>query len=125
MRPLLWLLELPRISEKDEALRTLGDSDHIRERHLSRLVDEEHVHRLESFRSSPEPGRSANDLRASIAEPLERFIVLSGLLDERRFLALVGHLRKATDPSLFGCAVISLRESIDLTTPTGRLLDCW
>src|ERR1700674_2267427 len=59
MSRLDWLLKLPGITEKNYALSGLRDSQNVCERHLSGLVDEEHIHAPSGVGPRPEPSRSA------------------------------------------------------------------
>ena len=51
--PLDGLIELARVAEQDETRRCLADGEGVREAHLSRLVDNEHVHRAGHLRARP------------------------------------------------------------------------
>jgi hypothetical protein len=56
---LLWLLELLRIAEQHEVLRARGYREHVGQRHLACLIDEQHVDALPKIGSRPEPRRAA------------------------------------------------------------------
>ena len=58
----LGLVELLRIAKQDNAGRGLGHCQHVGERHLTRLVHEEHVHGVSHILASPQPRRSCGDL---------------------------------------------------------------
>ena len=69
MSALRGLIELLRIAEQDDGLRRLGYRQYVRERHLGRLIDEEHVNRIDSVRTSPKPSGPACDPAIVIEEP--------------------------------------------------------
>src|SRR5579871_5239353 len=55
MAPHLWLFQLLRVAQQDKALSGRRAGQHIRQRHLPRLVDKQHVHRIHEIRARPEP----------------------------------------------------------------------
>ena len=63
MRALLRLLELLRIAEQDDAPRGLRNGQHVGERHLPRLVDEEHVDGAVILLARPLPRGARPDVR--------------------------------------------------------------
>ena len=71
MAALQRLPQLLRIAQQHEAFRGLGDRQHVGERELPGLVDEQHVHGLEKLLARPQPGRSGGDLRRARLERAE------------------------------------------------------
>ena len=58
------LFELLRIAEEHDAPRGLRRRQHVGERHLRGLVDEQNIHRVRRIGRSPEPRRSAGHVTA-------------------------------------------------------------
>jgi hypothetical protein len=52
---LLRLLQLLRVAEQHEAFRARGYCEHVGERHLARLVDEQHVDAVAEALVRPQP----------------------------------------------------------------------
>ena len=67
---LLRLLELLRVAEQHEALRRGGQREHVGERHLSRLVDEQHVDAVAKLGPRPEPCRTAEQRVIAVQEEI-------------------------------------------------------
>ena len=100
MVPLDRLLELLGITEQHHAPRTRGDRQHVRERHLPRLVHEQHVRGLEGLIAGPQPGGAADDVSRA-AESGQRGGVVGRFLDAGiGVLALLGDLPQTLDADL-------------------------
>src|SRR3984957_20869047 len=54
--PLRWLIELSGIAEQHKAGRRMRHRQNVGERHLGRLVHEEHIDALQRLRPRPKPG---------------------------------------------------------------------
>ena len=74
MRAAQGLIELLRIAEQDEAGRRCGHRGDVGQRHLPRLVDEQHVDRLDHRVGRPQPrgsggevGKPGVELRSDVA----------------------------------------------------------
>ena len=61
MTALRRLIELLRIAKEDDGFRRLGNGQDVGQGHLGRLVDEEHVDRIDGVRTSPKPSGPACD----------------------------------------------------------------
>ena len=59
------LLQLLRVTKQNDIFRGLRDGQHIRQRHLSRLVNEKNVYRFEVLFPRPKPGGATDDLNAA------------------------------------------------------------
>ena len=70
MNPLDGLVELAGVAEQDEAPRCLADGEGVREAHLSRLVDDEHVHRVGHLLTRPQPRGAAGEVGVAGGECL-------------------------------------------------------
>ena len=68
MAALLRLLELLRVAEQDQALRRLRDREHVRQRHLPGLVDEQHVHGFAQLFARPQPAGAGDDIGPAASE---------------------------------------------------------
>src|SRR5690242_19039175 len=66
MAPLDRLLELAGIAEQDEAIGSLRDGEHISERHLCRLVDEQNVDGTFCVGSRPKPRGCSTKLNITL-----------------------------------------------------------
>jgi hypothetical protein len=77
----LGLFELLRIAEEDDAPCSLRHRQDVRQRHLPRLVDEEHVDRTLKLRTGPEPRGTPRHLSAAVTEPIQHVPVVGHLLD--------------------------------------------
>jgi hypothetical protein len=102
MSSLRGLIELLRVAEQHDGPCGLRYRQHIRERHLGRLIDEEHVNRVDCIRTSPKPSGPACDpaiviksckacrivSRESKARPINAFLLhhLDASEVERQFL---------------------------------------
>jgi len=62
MAALRRLIELLRVAKQDNGLGRLRHGQNVRKGHLGRLVDEEHVDRIEGVGTSPKPSRPARHL---------------------------------------------------------------
>jgi len=63
VRALLRLFEVLRIAQQNDAPRGLRNGQHVREGHLPRLVDEEHVDGAVIVLARPLPGGARPDVR--------------------------------------------------------------
>jgi len=88
--PLLWLVQLLWIAEQHHAVRRARRGDRVRQRHLPRLVHEQHVHRCGHVRTGPEPRRATDDVGFSGLEQAQRLLVARDRSDTRRHHTLVG-----------------------------------
>ena len=79
--PLLRLLELLRIAEQHEAPRRLRDGEHVRERHLAGLVDEENVDAPATLRE-PRATRCRRRREPARRRAGRDIVVVGGLLDD-------------------------------------------
>ena len=59
------LLQLLGVTKQNDIFRSLGDGQHIRQRHLPRLINEKNVYRFEVFLPRPKPGGATDDLSAA------------------------------------------------------------
>ena len=66
MRALADVRELLRVAEQHQAAAGAGDRERVGERHLARLVDEQHVDRAAQVLARPQP-RRARDQRHLVA----------------------------------------------------------
>ena len=76
MTRLLRLLELLRIAEQHEALRAGRHREHVGERHLPGLVDEQHVDAVAKAFVRPQPRRAAEQAIRVAREQLRDAIVV-------------------------------------------------
>src|SRR5690606_16425808 len=95
MAALQRLLELLRIAEQHQALARRGDREHVRQRHLPGLVDNQHVDALLEVFPHPTPGRRADDVDAAVLDAAANDAVVTLVLDAPlacgRALALLVH----------------------------------
>ena len=78
MNPLDGLVELAGVAQQDEAPRCLADGEGVREAHLSRLVDDEHVHRVGHLLTRPQPRGAAGEVGVAGVECLGHLRVGAG-----------------------------------------------
>src|SRR6266699_7283656 len=83
MISLLGLFELLRITEQHDTASALRSRENISERHLTRLVDKEHIDRRQRVWSRPKPLCSAKNVNLPVIESGDGFTVISDLLDLR------------------------------------------
>ena len=79
--PLDGLIELARVAEQDETRRRLADGEGVGEAHLSRLVDDEHVHRAGHLRARPQPRGASGEVRLARGERSGHLVVGHSLDD--------------------------------------------
>ncbi len=100
VRALERLIELLRVAEQHDGARRAGDGQDIRQRHLARLVDEQHVDQVVAVARRPQPRRSADDVEGSTQQAVADDVV--ALRDhhviEVDALAVLGDLLR--DPDL-------------------------
>ena len=104
MRALERLVELLRIAEQDEAVRRSCDRDHVGQRDLAGLVDEQDVDRVDHLRRRPQPRRAGGEVGAPIVEPRP---------DIRRVLP-----GASTRSSTRTCSVVALLDRVARATPS-------
>src|SRR5207245_2189977 len=63
MSALLRLIELLRIAKQHRTRGRLGNCENVRQGHLTRFVDKEHVNRTPHLTSRPKPSSSPSNLR--------------------------------------------------------------
>ncbi len=78
MTPPLRLLELLRVAEQHQVPGRRRHGEHVGQGHLPGFVDEQHVDRLDEFRSCPEPWRAAEHAPTRLAKPTPRHGVVVG-----------------------------------------------
>ena len=91
-----WCLELPRITQKDNALGRLGNDQDVRQGHLGSFIDEKDVDDLSGIGACPEPRGSCCDVAGS-AYRLQQNVVVSRELKPRHIIFLLGNLLDALD----------------------------
>src|SRR4051794_25575880 len=96
------LLQLSRISEKDDVVRSLRDGQYVRQGHLRGFVNEQRVDAKASVRSSPEVRRSSAH-STGCSKCIESLLVVLHELqaDEILFLVLFVDLLNAPDRQTF------------------------
>src|SRR5690348_138328 len=79
------LVELLWITEQYQIFRRLRNGDHVSKRHLSCLIDEQHIDRLEIISLCPKPLRTCKDVRTSL-KCRQRVLVLDRRSDVWRIV---------------------------------------
>ena len=132
MASLLRLFELLRVAEQDEAPRGVRDGEHVGERHLAGLVDEQHIDGLGELGPRPEPGRAAEDVRprrtdsASSASSLSSSSLTSPRRRRPRIVALVAErtIDAGSTSAALSTASSRLRITLWLVAVTPTFLPC-
>ena len=75
--PLKWLIELLRIAEKYKTRGSSRDSDGVRQRYLSGLVDEQDIDGFAHLLPTPEPCGPTNNVDLTLCEYQLSFIIRS------------------------------------------------
>ena len=77
------LVELLGIAEQSDAVTGRRGGQHVRERHLAGLVDEQHVDRADHVGTGPQPVRSGGDVRLAAVEGAQDLVVVVREPDKR------------------------------------------
>ena len=89
------LVQLLRVAQQHQIRPRMGDGQHVGERHLRGLVDEEDVDATLRFGPGPEPGRAGRDLAAAGERSEHRRV---GLCHSKTFVIAVCRVgRQAAD----------------------------
>jgi hypothetical protein len=68
------LVELLGIADEDHGFRCLRDRQHVGERHLRRLIHEQHIHHLKDFRRSLQPRCPCTD-HSGVSQRREQVLI--------------------------------------------------
>ena len=90
MRALRGLSQLVRVSQQDDVSRARRRGDHIRQRHLAGLVNEEIIEAAFNLRSREQPRRPGHQLDLARPKRVIHIRVAFRVLNNARGAALVG-----------------------------------